>query len=80
MTSTATRHRNGDYDLYYSTEAYFYGCKLGDTEPTRLFNWISCDVNGNNVNVLDVSDDGVVTGVITKYDMKTRSIDHELSP
>jgi len=69
---------NKDYDFYYTNGAYFYGCKLGDAEPTKLFNWISCDVNGNNINVLDVSDDGVVTGVITKYDMKTRKYSTEL--
>ena len=31
---------NGEYDLYYTNGAYFYGYKLGDKEPTKLFNWI----------------------------------------
>ena len=69
---------NGDYDFYYTNGAYFYGCKLGDAEPTKLFNWISCDVNGNRVTVLDVSEDGVVTGVLTDYNTKTRKYSTEL--
>ena len=69
---------NGDYDFYYTNGAYFYGYKLGDDKPTKLFNWISCDVNGNRVNVLDVSDDGVVTGVEINYNEKTRSFSTNL--
>jgi len=69
---------NGDYDFYYTNGAYFYGCKLGDAEPTKLFNWINCDVNGNRVTVLDVSEDGVVTGVLTDYNTKTRQYSTEL--
>ena len=68
---------NGDYDLYYTSGSWFYGYKLGDAEPTKLFNWISCDVNGSRVQVLDVSDDGVITGTISNYDLKdnTYSLD-----
>ena len=68
---------NGDYDLYYTNGSWFYGYKLGDAEPTKLFNWISCDVNGSRVQVLDVSDDGVITGALSNYDLKdnTYSLD-----
>ena len=68
---------NGEYDLYYSSGSWFYGYKLGDAEPTRLFNWINCDVNGSRVNVLAVSDGGVVTGALSNYDMNdnTYSVD-----
>jgi len=69
---------NGDYDFYYTNGAYFYGYKLGDAEPTKLFNWIGCDVNGSRVTVLNVSEDGVVTGVLNGYDMKTRKYSTEL--
>ena len=69
---------NKDYDFYYTSGAYFYGCKLGDEEPTKLFNWIGCDVNGSRVTVLDVSDEGVVTGVLTNYNNKTRLYSTEL--
>ncbi len=66
-----------NYDLYYSNGAYFYGYKLGDKEPTKLFNWINCDVNGSRVSVLDVSD-GVVTGMLMDYDTKTQTYSTEL--
>ncbi len=62
----------GEYDLYYTNGAYFYGYKLGDPEPTRLFSWLSCDVNSINVNVMDISDN-VVTGIVSKYDEKTET-------
>ena len=68
----------GDYDLYYTNGSWFYGFKLGESEPVKLFNWINCDVNGSRVSVLDVSDDGVVTGVSTDYDMKSRTYTVEL--
>ena len=61
---------NADYDLYYSSGAYFYGYKLGDEAPTKLFNWINCDVNGSRVDVVNVSADGAVTGTITNYNDK----------
>ena len=67
----------GEYDIYYTNGAYFYGYKIGDEKPTRLFSWISCDVNGQRVNVLDVSDDGVVTGILTDYDTKNQTYSSE---
>ena len=69
---------NGDYDIYYTSGASFYGFKLGDTEPTKLFNWLNCDVNGTRVSVVDVSDDGVITGVVTDYDLKDNSYTTDL--
>ena len=69
---------NGDYDLYYTSGSWFYGYKLGDAEPTKLFNWLSCDVNGSRVRVLNVSDDGVITGFISDYDMKNSTYSTDL--
>jgi hypothetical protein len=68
---------DGSYDLYYTNGAWFYGYKMGDPEPTKLFSWINCDVNGNRVTVLDVTD-GVVTGVVSDYDLKTETYSTEL--
>ena len=69
---------NADYDIYYSSGSYFYGFKLGDEEPTKLFNWINCDVNGSRVSVLNVSDDGVITGALSDYSMKDNTYSVEL--
>ena len=74
----SARTGNGDYDIYYSSGSWFYGFKLGDKEPTKIFNWINCDVNGTRVTVLDVSDDGVVTGAVSDYDMKDSTFTTEL--
>ena len=68
---------SGDFDLYYTNGAYFYGYRLGAEKPVKLFNWISCDVNGSRVSVLDVTD-GVVTGTVSTYDQKTQRYGLEL--
>ena len=66
-----------NYDIYFTNGSYFCGYRMGDAEPVKLFNWISCDVNGSRVSVLDVSD-GVVTGMLIDYDMKTSTYSTEL--
>ena len=68
----------GDYDIYYTNGAYFYGYKMGEEKPEKLFNWIDCDVNGQRVSLLDVSKDGVVTGTLTNFDQNTNKYSVEL--
>ena len=69
---------SGEYDFYCSNGNNFYGYKLGEAEPTKLFNWIGCDVNGSTVNVLGVSADGAVTGVISDWNDADQTTDYEL--
>ena len=69
---------SGDYDFYYTNGAWFYGYKLGEAEPVKLFNWINCDVNASKVSVLDVAEDGTVTGMISDYSPKTQTYTTEL--
>lgn len=66
-----------NYDLYYTNGAYFYGYRLGDAAPTKLFSWIDCDVNSGNLTLLDVTG-GVVTGMITRYNSQTERFNTEL--
>ena len=69
---------SGDYDFYYTNGAWFYGYRLGEAEPVKLFNWINCDVNASKVSVLDVAEDGTVTGMISDYAPKTQTYSTEL--
>ena len=71
---TATCHRavggSGDYLLYYTNGTNFYGLRA-DGESEKLFNWISCDVNSDDVNFYTVRDDGTVVGLVNEYNEKT---------
>ena len=69
---------NGEYDFFCTNGTNFYGYKLGQEEPDKLFNWINCDVNGSSVNVLGVSSDGAVTGVISEWKESSNSYDYEM--
>ncbi len=68
---------NGEYDFFSTNGTNFYGYKLGQ-EPEKLFNWINCDVNGSQINVLGVSEDGVVTGIISQWNESDQSTDYEI--
>ena len=68
---------DGSYDFYYSNGSNFYGYKLGE-QPVKLFNWINCDVNGSNITVLDVTDDGKVVCLANTWDTKDQSYSYEL--
>ena len=69
---------NGEYDLFYTNGSAFYGYKLEENRSDRLFNWLNCDVNGNNVSVLDVADDGTVTGLINQWNDSDQTNTYEL--
>lgn len=58
----------GDYGAYYTSGINFYGIDLATGESTRLFNWINCDINGDDVNNLLIRDDGSIVCVISEYD------------
>ena len=59
------------YDLYYTSGSNFYGLKLEEGTTEKLFNWINCDVNSNNLNGVSVRSDGSIVGVINEWDRKT---------
>ncbi len=58
----------GNYQLYYTSGTNFYGFNLGDSEATRLFNWINCDINNSDGGLTYVRDDGSIVTVINDYD------------
>lgn len=69
---------NGEYDFFCTNGTNFYGYKLGQKEPDKLFNWINCDVNGSLVTVLGVDAEGAVTGMLSEWDESDQSYDYEM--
>ena len=68
----------GDYDLYYTSGVNFYGYSLETETAEKLFSWISCDVDSNELALVNVSDDGTISGFTGGYDDKaeTYSLDY----
>lgn len=69
----------GEYDAYYSSGTNFYGIKFGETNTdyttTKLFSWINCDINGDNISRVLVRDDGSVITVLNEYDSADETFD-----
>lgn len=62
----------GDYPLYYNSGSYFYGFDPASEEgPVRLFNWLDCDINPDDMWSLSVDGDGTVRGLLNNYDNYT---------
>jgi len=68
----------GDYDLYFTSGVYFYGLDLETGEATNLFNWINCDVNGDNLSGINVTEDGKVVGYTNEWDEDTETYTCEM--
>ena len=66
------------YDLYYTNGSNFYGLKLEEGTTEKLFNWINCDVNSNNLNGVSVRSDGSIVGISTEWDSKTQKTSMDL--
>lgn len=74
---------NGEYDLYYTSGSYFYGIKYSEDEQTcenvKLFNWINCDVDSNDISSVLVREDESVVVVINEYDSSDENYDITLA-
>lgn len=68
---------SGDYDLYYTSGLNFFGYDLETQTAEKLFNWINCDVNSDNLSLLRVEADGTVSGYISEYDIVDDSYSNE---
>jgi ABC-type glycerol-3-phosphate transport system substrate-binding protein len=69
---------NNGYDLYYTSGTNFYGVKLEENVTEKLFSWLSCDVDSNDIYKITVADDGSVIGVVSEWDRKTLTNTMEL--
>lgn len=74
---------NGEYDLYYTSGSYFYGIKYSEDQQTcenvKLFNWINCDIDSNDISSFLVREDGSVVVVINEYDSDDENYDITLA-
>lgn len=68
----------GDYDLYYTNGTNFFGYKVETEEETKLFNWISCDVNNDEMGNYAVLADGRVVGITNTWDSNYENCTTEL--
>ncbi len=63
----------GDYDFYYTNGSNFYGYSVEKQQSEKIFNWLNCDVNGSNVNILNVDENGTVTCWLNEWNDKDRT-------
>ena len=57
----------GEYDFCYTGGINFYGYDLEAGEETKILDWISCDVNNDQLNGTWIRPDGTVIGVMNDY-------------
>lgn len=57
----------GDYDFYYDTGTSFYGYSLKTGTSEKLFSWINCDVDNNNISGITPLSDGRILCFTTDY-------------
>jgi len=58
---------NGDYDFYYSFGSNFFGYDIEKQSAEKLFNWIACDVNYENLTGYCIGKDGTILCVANEY-------------
>lgn len=63
----------GDYPLYYNSGSGFYGYDMESGEKTKLFSWIDCDINPDDVFSASVAEDGSVRTLISTFDNYAQS-------
>lgn len=68
----------GDYDLYYTSGINFYGYKIDTKESEKLLNWISCDVNNNDLSGVYISSDGRISGILNHWNNKDHTSTNEM--
>ena len=69
----------GDYPLYYTSGASFYGFDPASGESTKLFNWIDCDVDPTYLSAVGVSPDGTIYTIVFDFDNYSLSYNVDLA-
>ena len=67
----------GEYDLYFAGGSNCYGIHVDTGEVTKLFNWISVDVNPNDGQGFYVKDDGTVVLVSSTWNSGNQTYTNE---
>ncbi|NLO48193.1 MAG: extracellular solute-binding protein [Clostridiales bacterium] len=63
----------GDYLAFFSDGTNLYGLKEGEEEPETLFNWINCDIDGNNISSLVILPDSRIACLSYAYSSESGS-------
>ena len=69
---------DGEYDLYYTNGSNFVGYSFETETETKLFNWIDCDVNSNNLSGQYVLSDGRVVAISNEWNADYSKVTTEL--
>lgn len=67
----------GDYDIYYNNGMNFYGLDFEKGEPEKIFNWLACDVNPNQLGQLFVDEKGDITAFNSTWNQSDETYDFE---
>ena len=69
---------DGEYDIFYTNGLNFYGYDFDTETETKIFNWVDCDVNTNNVSGQYVLSDGRIIAVTNEWDSNYENCTSEL--
>lgn len=69
---------DGDYDIYYTNGLSFYGYNFDTETETKIFSWLDCDVNTNDLSNQYVLSDGRIVAVTNEWDGKYENCTSEL--
>ena len=58
----------GDYPLYYTSGSSFYGLNPETGESTKLFSWLDCDINPDDVWNIGISSSGIIHLLVSDFD------------
>ena len=65
--NTVPAPKGSDYDFYYTDGSNFLGYDLAAGEPTKILNWINCDIDNTNTGRTAVLQDGRILTVLSEY-------------
>lgn len=68
----------GEYDFVFENNSAFYGVDADTMESERLFSWMDCDVDSNNIDQRYViSDDGTVYAIESSYNEQAQNYEFQ---
>lgn len=70
----------GDYDFYYTNGVNFYGYDAATQESKKVLNWISCDINSDEINDgnIIILDDGRIILISSEWNSDYTKADNEI--
>lgn len=68
----------GEYLFYYNNNGTIYGYKKDAEEGERLFSWIDCDLNENDVRQFSIRADGSILALESRYNEATSKQEYNL--